>query len=128
MSTPFAGVVGLILSMAAAAVAQPEPKKVEIVSVTGCLREPEPGNWQLVAATEPVPSVANAPPKPEIPTAAPTGKLAFTLIGVSEFNLPTLKDKTLVVRGLLIKDTPKARLNVTSVVEAVPTCAASAPK
>ena len=39
-----------------------------------------------------------------------------------------MKDKTTVVRGLLIKDTPTSRLNVTSVVEALPACAAGAPK
>jgi hypothetical protein len=32
------------------------------------------------------------------------------------------------VKGLLIKDTPTSRLNVTSVAEALPSCAPSAPK
>src|SRR5262245_43042135 len=30
------------------------PKKVEIVSVTGCLREQGTNNWMIVAATDPV--------------------------------------------------------------------------
>ena len=128
MRTSLVGAVGLTLGVAALAVAQPASKKVDIVSVTGCLREPSPGTWMLVAATEPVASVANAPPKEEIPTTAPAGKLSFRLIGVGEFNLPAMKDRTAVVRGLLIKDTPTSRLNVTSVVEALPTCAPSAPK
>ena len=46
----------LLLFVALAASAR--AKKVEIVSVTGCLRE-QGTNWMLVAATEPVPSVAN---------------------------------------------------------------------
>jgi len=127
MRTPL-GALGLTLALSATVVAQPAPKKVDIVSVTGCLREQGAGNWMVVAATEPVPSLANAPPKNEIPTAAPDGKLSFKLIGVGEFNLPTLKDRTVVVRGLFIKDAPVSRLNVTSVVEAVPGCAAGAPK
>jgi hypothetical protein len=128
MRTPLVGAIGLVLGIAALAAAQPASKKVDIVSVTGCLREPSPGTWMLVSATEPVASIANAPPKEEVPTVAPAGKLSFRLIGVGEFNLPTMKDKTTVVRGLLIKDTPTSRLNVTSVVEALPTCAAGAPK
>ncbi len=127
MRTPL-GALGLTLALSATVVAQPAPKKVDIVSVTGCLREQGAGNWMVVAATEPVPSLANAPPKNEIPTAAPDGKLSFKLIGMGEFNLPTLKDRTVVVRGLFIKDAPVSRLNVTSVVEAVPGCAAGAPK
>jgi hypothetical protein len=128
MRSSLLGALGLVLGLAALAVAQPASKKVDIVSVTGCLREQSPGTWMLVAASEPVPSIANAPPKEELPTTAPAGKLSFRLIGVGEFNLPTMKDKTALVRGLLIKDTPTSRLNVTSVVEALPACAASAPK
>ncbi len=128
MRTPLVGAIGLVLGAAALAVAQPASKKVDIVSITGCLREQSPGTWMLVAASEPVPSIANAPPKEEIPTTAPAGKLSFRLIGVGEFNLPTMKDKTTVVRGLLIKDTPTSRINVTSVVEALPVCSPGAPK
>jgi hypothetical protein len=128
MRTSLVGAFGLVLGAAAVAVAQPASKKVDIVSVTGCLREQAPGTWMLVAATEPVPSLANAPSKDELPTAAPAGKLSFRLIGVGEFSLPTMKDKTAVVRGLLIRDTPTSRLNVTSVVEALPACADGAPK
>jgi hypothetical protein len=108
--------------------AQPAPKKADIVSITGCLREQGTGNWMLVAATEPVASIANAPQKNELPATPPDGKNSFRLIGVSEFNLPAHKDHTVVVRGLFIKASPVSRLNVTSVTEALPSCAASAPK
>jgi hypothetical protein len=103
-------------------------KPVEIVSVTGCLREQGAGNWMVVAATEPVPSAANAAQGKEIPTVAPAGKDSFKLIGVGEFNLPGRKDHTVVVRGLFIKATPVSRINVTSVVDALPSCAPNAPK
>lgn len=104
----------------------PATKKVDIVSVTGCLRE-QGNNWMLVSATEPVPSIANQAQGDDIPKTAPAGKNTFRLIGVSEFNLPTMKDKTVVIRGLFIKD-KVSRINVTSAVEAVATCAAGAPK
>jgi hypothetical protein len=100
----------------------PAPKKIEIVSVTGCLKEATPDNWTLTAATDPVPSSANAPTAKELPSAAPTGKNAFRLIGVSEFNLPAHRDQTVVIKGLFIKATPMSRLNMTSVTVVSPSC------
>ena len=109
-----------------ALIVQAPPKKVDIVSVTGCLRE-QGTNWMLVAATDPTPSIANQAQGAEIPTTPPAGKNTFRLIGTSEFNLPTMKDHTVVIRGLFIKD-KVSRINVTSAVEAVPSCAPGAPK
>ena len=102
--------------------------KVDIVSVTGCLREATPNNWTVVNATDPVPSIANAPPPKEIPATPPVGKNEFKLIGVSEFNLPSHKDQTVIVKGLLIKATPVSRLNITSVTRVAPSCAAAPSK
>jgi hypothetical protein len=115
-------VIGLLLLT----IVQAAPKKVEIVSVTGCLRE-QGTNWMLVAATEPVPSVANQAQAKELPATPPAGKNTFRLIGTSEFNLPAMKDHTVVIRGLFLKD-KVSRINVTSAVEAVASCAPGAPK
>ena len=115
-------VIGLLLLT----IVQAPPKKVEIVSVTGCLRE-QGTHWMLVAATEPVPSVANQAQAKELPTTPPAGKNTFRLIGTSEFNLPAMKDHTVVIRGLFLKD-KVSRINVTSAVEAVASCAPGAPK
>jgi hypothetical protein len=104
------------------------PKKVEIVSVTGCLREQGSNNWMVVAATDPVVSNANAPTKSEIPTTAVTGKNQFKLIGVGEFNLPNYRNQTVVIKGLHIKAAPVDRLNITSITTAVTACAENAPK
>ena len=112
--------------LAALMMQAPASKKVDIVSVTGCLRE-QGANWILTAATDPVPSVANQAQAKEIPTAPPAGKHTFRLIGTSEFNLPAMKDHTVVIRGLFIKD-KVSRINVTSAVEAVASCAPGAPK
>ncbi|HET6960126.1 MAG TPA: hypothetical protein VFI56_26230 [Vicinamibacterales bacterium] len=114
----------LLLGLAQAA---PASNKVEIVSVTGCLKEATPNNWTLTSATDPTPSSANAPAAKDIPTTAPIGKNAFKLIGVSEFNLPAHRDHTVVIKGLLIKAEPMSRLNMTSVTMVSPSCA-PAPK
>ena len=103
--------------------AAPAPKKVEIVSVTGCLKEARPNSWTLTGATDPVPSSANAPAAKEIPTTPPAGKNAFSLIGVSEFNLAAHRDHTVMIKGLFIRATPMSRVNMTSVTTVSPSCA-----
>jgi hypothetical protein len=118
--------VFIAASLVALIMQSPPSKKVEIVSVTGCLRE-QGNNWMLVAATDPVPSLANQAQGDDIPKTAPAGTNTFRLIGVSEFNFPQHRDRTMVIRGLFIKD-KVSRINVTSAVEAVATCAPGAPK
>jgi hypothetical protein len=114
------GILGPIQSAPPAQATQ----KVDIVSVTGCLRESPPNTWTLVNATDPVPSNANAPAPKDVPTTAPpSGKNQFRLIGVSEFNLPSHKDHTVIIKALYIKATPMSRLNVTSVTPVAPSCA-----
>jgi hypothetical protein len=98
-------------------------KKVEIVSVTGCLKEASPNTWTLTGATDPAPSSANAPPAKDIPATPPAGKNAFGLIGVTEFNLPAHRDRTVIIKGLFIKATPMSRVNMTSVTDVSPSCA-----
>jgi len=113
--------------LAAALLAQAAgPNKVDIVSVTGCLKETAPNTWMLTSATDPVPSSANSPAAKDMPATPPAGKNEFRLIGVSEFNLPAHKDHTVVVKGLYIKATPTSRLNITSVTMAAPACVAPA--
>jgi hypothetical protein len=114
----------MLLFLLAAAVSQaaPAPKKVEIVSVTGCLKEASPDNWTVVQATDPLPSSANAPPAKEIPATPPSGRNEFKLIGVSVFNLPAHRDQTVIVKGLLVKASPVSRLNMTSVTTVSPSC------
>ena len=111
-----------VLGLAAVQAAAPS-KKVDIVSVTGCLKEASPDNWTLVNATDPVPSTANAPPAKDVAAIPPAGRNTFKLIGVSEFNLPAHRDQTVVIKGLFIKAAPLGRLNMTSVTIAAPSCA-----
>jgi hypothetical protein len=113
--------LAFILGLAAAQAAT-APAKVEIVSVAGCLKETTPNNWTLASATDPVPSIANAPPAKDIPSVVPAGKNEFKLIGVSEFNLPAHREHTVIIKGLFIKAVPTSRVNVTSVTMVAPTC------
>ena len=99
--------------------------KVEVVAVTGCLKQQGTANdWMLVSATDPVPSRAGMPPPAELPKEPVLGKNQFKLIGVSEFNLKDKKDKAVVVKGLYLKSTPTARLNITSVTVISSSCPA----
>jgi len=116
--------LGLLVAAALWIQAGASGAKIEIVSVSGCLREASADTWMLVNATDPVPSNANAPEKREIPAAPPAGKNQFRLIGVSEFNLPVYKDHAVLVKGLHIKAQPVSRLNITSVTAIAATCAA----
>ena len=96
--------------------------KVPIVAVAGCLTEPGPNDWILTNATEPEPSIANGPPAGQ-PYAGPTsGKNTFKLIGVSEFDLPSHKGHTVLVKALFIKASPMSRLNITSVTMVSASC------
>jgi hypothetical protein len=118
----------LVAVVIALALQDAASKKVDIVSVTGCLREATSNTWTLTAATDPVPSSANAPPPRDIPSPPPAGKNEFRLIGVSEFNLPAHKGHTVIIKGLYIKATPVSRLNVTSVTMVSASCVAGAEK
>jgi hypothetical protein len=114
--------VFLVALLAGPAGQAPPSNKIDIVSVTGCLKEATPNNWTLTSATDPVPSSANAPAAKDIPATPPAGRNEFKLIGVSEFNLPAHKDHTVVVKGLFITATPMSRLNITSVTVVAPAC------
>ncbi len=118
----------LILGLATAAAAQTPSQKIDIVSVTGCLREATPNTWTLESATDPVLSNANAPPVKDIPSTPPAGKNQYRLIGVSEFNLTAHRGHTVIIKGLLIKATPVSRVNMTSVTMVAASCVPAASK
>jgi hypothetical protein len=105
--------------------AQPPTRvdKVPIVAVIGCITE-QGADWMLTNATEPTPSMANAPPagtKIEGPT---SGTNTFRLIGTSEFDLPAHEGHTMLVKALYIEAEPHVRLNVTSVTMVAESCPA----
>ncbi len=111
-----------VASSPVGASAQAPVDKVDIVAVTGCIVEKETGKWMLIAATDPVPSIANGPPADQPHEGPTSGENEFALIGESEFGLPSLKDHTVLVKALLIEATPMRRLNLTSVTDVAPSC------
>ncbi len=113
----------MIMASGAAVVAQAPPPKADIVMVAGCLKEQPAGTWRVVNALEPKPSNAVAPPASEIPAMPVVGARTFQLIGVSIFDLPSYRDQTVVVKGLLVPARPVDRLNITSVVRVAASCA-----
>lgn len=104
--------------------AQAPVNKVPIMAVTGCVTE-SGGTWTLANATEPTPSIANAPPAGEAIKGPTSGKNEYRLIGVGEFDMPSHKGHTVLVKGLFIKAAPMSRVNVTSVTTVSNTCAAA---
>lgn len=115
-----AGVVASTTALAQA----PPADKVPIVAVAGCVAEQPAGTWRLTNATDPVPSIANAPPTGQPYKGPMSGKSQFQLIGISEFDLPAHKGHNVLVKGLFVKAAPVSRLNVTSVTMLATTCPA----
>jgi hypothetical protein len=111
----FAAAAAVVLASSGTALVHAQaPSKVPVVAVVGCVAE-HGTNWRLTNATDPTPSIANAPPAGEAIKGPTSGKNEYHLIGTSEFNLPAHKGHTVLVKGLLIKAAPVSRVNVTSV-------------
>jgi hypothetical protein len=91
----------------------------------GCLKEQPAGTWRVVNALDPKPSNAVAPQNTELPAMPIAGTKEFQLIGVAIFDLPSYRDQTVVVKGLLVPASPISRLNITSVTRVAPACAPS---
>ena len=116
----------LVCAGAIARAQAPAVDKVPVVAVAGCVAEQPAGAWHLTSATDPVPSIANAPTAKEPYKGPMNGKATFQLIGVSESDLPAHKGHTVLVKALFIKAAPVSRLNVTSVTMLATTCPAPA--
>ena len=117
------GLLGALMTTGVGLLAQTAPAKADLVMVAGCLKEQPAGTWRVVNALDPKPSNAVAPPAAELPAMPVVGTKQFQLIGVSIFDLPSYRDKTVVVKGLLIPASPVNRLNITSIATVAPTCA-----
>jgi hypothetical protein len=111
-----------LLAGLGSASAQSPAGKVPVVAVVGCLVAQGP-DWMLQRATDPVPSIANGPPAGEALKGPTVGKNQYRLIGVSEFDLPSHKGHTVLVKGLFVTAKPVSRVNVTSVTPVSSSCA-----
>ena len=117
-------IAGLVLALAAQA--HPAPSaKVDIVAVGGCLKDTAPETWMLVDASDPVVSPnANAPAPKELASIAKSGKNQYRLTGVTVFDLSSHRGHSVVIKGLLNKDSPFSRLNMTSLTMVAAECPA----
>lgn len=115
-------VVAALALGAGTGMAQAPTNKVPVMAVTGCVSE-SGGSWMLTNATDPTPSIANAPPAGEAIKGPTSGKNQYRLIGTTEFDMPSHKGHTVLVKGLYIKAAPVSRVNVTSVTTVSNTCA-----
>ena len=115
-------ILGAVVVAGALVVAQKPAEKVDLVAVVGCLKQGAGNSWTLANATAPMASTANAPSPKEIASWPRAGTHEFQLIGVAAFNLPAHRDHLVVVKGLHIKASPRARLNVTSVTMVAASC------
>jgi hypothetical protein len=68
-----AGVAALTTISGSAAAQSPAPKKVEIVSVTGCLREQGAGDWMVVSRDRPDRAMPTRRSERDLPTTPVTG-------------------------------------------------------
>lgn len=118
-------VLAALAALAHAAAIAAAQDKVPVVAVAGCLAE-KSGTWMLTNATEPVAAIANAPTASQPYKGPLNGPHQFRLIGVSEFDLPSHKGHTVLVKALFIKAEPVSRLNLTSVTMLAETCPAPA--
>jgi hypothetical protein len=125
MTSRVGRLLAILIVSGPAIAAQAPPAKADVVMVAGCLKEQPAGSWQVINALEPKPSSAVAPQPTELPPMPVLGTRQFQLIGVGVFDLPSYKDQTVVVKGLLIPATPISRLNLTSIVRLAPACAAA---
>jgi len=101
-----------------------EPNVLGIAQVVGCLDRSSAGGWVLTKGSDPVVSQSQATSSSELKaaTAQPLGNRSFELLGVSAFNPAGDKDQKVAVKGVLIKDSNKNRMNVTSLQVVAATC------
>jgi hypothetical protein len=102
----------------------PSPDLLPIVEVVGCLSQTG-ADWNLVNATDPVPSQTSFT-TPEALTAAAEKRLGtqqYRLLGTSPYSPSSHKGHKIVVKGFLIKSGSPSRINVTSFQMVAESCA-----
>jgi hypothetical protein len=103
---------------------KPQPNRLDLVEVVGCLEEAPNSAWTLTNGTIPV--VSNTPFTTEaaLKEAETTnlGDQRYRLLGVSLFSPERHEGHKVAVKGLLIKDPKESRVNVTSLQMVAATC------
>jgi hypothetical protein len=96
----------------------------EIVEVVGCLGQSQSAKWMLTHASNPTATKTQSTSSAAIAAtvAQPFGNQQYQLLGANIFNPQGNAGKKVAVKGVLIRDTKGARLNVTSLQTAAASC------
>jgi hypothetical protein len=100
------------------------PERLEVVEVVGCLEPTPPGKWSLTCAADPVVSATQSTSSVALKAAEakPLGSQRYQLLGASVFNPSSHRGEKVAIKGVLIKDTEKSRVNVTSLQMVATSC------
>lgn len=117
--------LGLLAGLSTVLVAQGDPKKVELVTVVGCLTKGS-GNapWMLEKGSAPEPARTAFTTQDELTASQkkPLGNVTYRLLGVTEFGIELHVGHKVQVKGLLIISGNDRSINVTSFQHAAPSC------
>jgi hypothetical protein len=104
---------------------QPRDQNVlDIAEVVGCLEQSVSTTWMLTNARDPTVSKIQAASSVALKSAAakPLGNQRYQLLGLDIFNPWSHKGQKVAVKGVLITEDKRNRLNVTSVQTLGATC------
>jgi len=89
---------------------------LDIASIVGCLDQGSAGTWIVTHGNDPVVSKAQSTSSADLKAAATKalGEQRYELLGASTFGPMSDKGLKVAVKGILIKDASRNRLNVTS--------------
>lgn len=89
---------------------------LKIVQVVGCLVEGRPAMWMLKQGSAPQGAPAQSSSSAEVAASAgtPLGAHQYSLLGAAAFNPQRKLGMKVVVRGVLMRNAPRERINVTS--------------
>lgn len=95
-----------------------------IGEVIGCLERSPAGNWLLTNANAPTLSETQATTSVALTTdrALPLGSQRYQLLGISVFNPSAHQHEKVAVKGIVIRDSKDARINLTSLQMLASTC------
>ena len=92
--------------------------------VIGCLERSPAGNWLLTNANAPILSETQATTSLALKTAQalPLGSQRYQLLGISFFKPSAHQHEKVAVKGIVIRDSKGARINLTSLQMLASTC------
>jgi hypothetical protein len=102
----------------------PGPHNLAVAEAVGCLTRSNSSGWLLARASDPAVSKTQATSSAEVKAAAGKGlgSQQYQLLGVSVFNPSNHNGQKVAVKGVLLEDAKRSRINVTSLQMVAATC------